>query len=105
MRKLDSLKKKVDELKPKEKSWPSFDHLSDEELELETFKLIAVDYDELKYNHPEMSDDEIWDEHEKKLIEFMEGEGEPPEKIKAMIELGKEQRPRFKAFIESRKRR
>jgi len=105
MRKLDSLKKKVDELKPKEKSGPSFDHLSDEELELETFKLIALDYDELKYKHPEMSDDEIWDQLEDKLIDFMKEEGYPPEKLREISKLGEEQRPRFKAFIESRKRR
>lgn len=105
MRKLESLKKKVDELKPKEKTGTSFDHLSDEELELETFKLMALDYDELKYNHPEMSDDEIWDKIEDKLIGFMKEEDHPPESLRAMRELGEEQRPRFKAFIESRKRR
>lgn len=105
MRNLESLKKKVDELKPKEKIGTSFDHLSDEELELETFKLMALDYDELKYNHPEMSDDEICDKLEDQLIDFLKEEGHPPESLRAMRELEEEQRPRFKVFIESRKRR
>ncbi len=105
MRKLDSLKKKVAELKTERNIGSSLDHLSDEELELETFKLMAIDYDELKCDHPEMSDDEIWKKIEDKLIDFMKEEGEPPEKLREMRKLANNQRPRFKAFIESRKRR
>lgn len=71
MRKLDRLKKDIEELKPKSKFALSFDHLSDEDLEKlrEEYKANPEFlFERVFFNHPEWTDEEIYQKMDDDLI-------------------------------------
>jgi len=107
MKRIDRLEAKAKE-KVKKKYGDSrdtdFSYLTDEELERESFKLEKLSYEDERSEHPDWTDEQIFQKLEDDLIEIMEEWGKTPEETAEMRELMKSQRPALKAFIESDER-
>jgi len=104
MKKIDRLEARLNE-KVKDPSRDiDFSYLTDEELERESFKLEKLSYEDERSEHPEWTDEQIFQKLEDDLIEIMEEWGKTPEETAEMRELMKSQRPALKAFIESNER-
>jgi len=104
MKKIDRLEARLNEKVKDPGRDIDFSYLTDEELERESFKLEKLNYEYERSEHPEWSDDEIFQKMEDDLIEIMEEWGKTPEETAEMRALMKSQRPALKAFIESQRR-
>ena len=107
MKRIDRLEAKAKE-KVKKKYGDSrdidFSHLTDEELERESFKLEKLNYEDERSEHPDWTDEQIFQKLEDDLIAIMEEWERTPEEMAEMRTLLKSQRPALKAFIESDER-
>jgi len=106
MKRIDKIESQVNEKVKKygDRRDTDFSHLSDEELERESFKLEKMNYEDERSEHPDWTDEQIFQKMEDDLIEILEEWGATPEKIAEMRALMKSERPRLKAFIESDER-
>lgn len=107
MRKLDKLKKDVEEMKPKGKFRLSFDHLSDEELEEELRKLTEFNYKCVLFDHLDWTDEEIYRKMDDDLIAIYEEEAHTEKEVREFRESLKSnwsRRPKKSEYAETIKR-
>ena len=84
MKKIDRLEARLNEKVKDPGRDIDFSYLTDEELERESFKLEKLNYEYERSEHPEWSDDEIFQKMEDDLIEIMEEWGKTPEETAEM---------------------